>query len=75
MRAWEFIKDAHKLGLYDPNKLNESIKPVETSWGIDKNMIDNNMVVEELWQMPVKKCRVCNKPTSDCNCDGRTENE
>lgn len=36
-------------------------------------MIDNNMVIDELWETPVKKCSFCHKNTSECNCDGRDD--
>ena len=36
-------------------------------------MIDNNMVIDELWELPVRKCRYCNRPTSECSCDSLEE--
>lgn len=37
-------------------------------------MIDNIMTDDDYWDdNRIKKCRICGKPNSECDCDGRDE--
>lgn len=38
-------------------------------------MTENHMVVDELYEMPTKKCRRCKKPTSHCECEYEREDK
>lgn len=31
-------------------------------------MTENNMVIDELWENRIKKCKFCHKPTCECGC-------
>jgi hypothetical protein len=37
-------------------------------------MTENHIVVDELWDdPPLRRCKVCGKSMSDCDCDGRED--
>ena len=59
MRAWEFIKDAHKLGLYDPNKLNDPAfaqKALEARQGIQQQpQQETQQPQQQLAQQPIQQ--------------------